>query len=168
VKIRYVVFPLVLITVCFSPGFGKNQWKTNIYESSVSNVALDLSADSEEEKNANAQKVLLGKEKWCDAFIEQNPGKLSGVVAFKGKVRAAGIGYDSISVKARSIANKNCLAALEGSGLNEMGMYATVLRIWTQNGYYVYAILRSPVSKGFRIEDFQDQSDDVIRTITDE
>lgn len=47
-------------------------------------------------------------------------------------------------------------------------MYATVLKVKTKNGYFVFAILRSPVSHGFMFEDFKDQSDDVIKTITDE
>lgn len=167
-KIRFKIFFIIYIVICLSIIYGKDRWRTNIYQSSVSGVVLDLTADSEEGNNQNVQNVLMGKEKWCDEFIKQNPGKLKGVITFKGKKRVVGIGYDSSAVKARKKANKNSLTALEGSDLNEMGMYATMLKVRTTNGYFVFAILRSPVSKGFKFEDFKDQSDDVIKTITDE
>ena len=167
-KMRFKIFFITCVTICLSIVDAKDRWRTNVYQSSVSGVRLDLTAESEEGKNQNVQNVLTGKEKWCDEFIKQNPGKLKGAFTFKGKKRVAGIGYDTSAVKARKKANKNSLSALEGSDLNEMGMYATVLKVQTLNGYFVFAILRSPVSKGFKFEDFKDQSDDVIKTITDE
>lgn len=167
-KMRFKIFTITSVIICLSIVYGKDRWKTNVYQSSVSEVRLDLTADSEEEKNQNVQNVLTGKETWCDEFIKQNPGKLHGVFTFKGKDRVVGIGYDTSAVKARKQANKNSLSALDGTDLNEMGMYATVLKVRTINGYFVLAILRSPVSKGFKFEDFKDQSDDVIKTITDE
>ena len=146
-KISIKTFFLLYIFICFSSIlFAKDRWGTNIYQSSVSDVELDLAADPEEKKNENVQHVLEGKEKWCDEFIKQNPGVLKGVFTFKGKKRVVGIGYDSSAVKARSKANKNNLAALEDSGINKLGMYATVFKVKTKNGYFVFAILRSPVT----------------------
>ena len=166
-KFQLIVFTCTIICFCICIN-AKDRWRTNIYQSSVSDVELDLTVDSEKEKNENVQRVLEGKEKWCDEFIKQNPGVLKGVINFKGKKRVVGIGYDSSSVKARSKAGKQNEAALEESGINKLGMYATVLKVITKNGYYIFAVLRSPVSQGFRFEDFEDQSDDIIKTITDE
>ena len=168
-KVKFRLFILTYTIICFCISIhAKDRWKTNIYQSSVSDVELDVTTRSEEKRNENVQEVLAGKEKWCDEFIKQNPGALKGVFTFKGKKRVVGIGYDSSAVKARSKASKNNLTALEDSGINKLGMYATVLKVKTKNGYFVIAILRSPVSQGFRFEDFEDQSDDVIKTITDE
>ena len=166
-KLQLFILTYAIICFCISTN-AKDRWKTNIYQSSVSEVELDVTTRSEEKRNENVQRALEGKEKWCDEFIKQNPGVLKGIFDFKGKKRVVGIGYDSSAVKARSKANKNNLAALEESGINQLGMYATVLKVKTKNGYYIFAILRSPVSQGFRFEDFKDQSDDVIKTITDE
>jgi len=165
---RFKIFSITCAAICLSMIHAKDRWQTNIYQSSESEVRLDLTADSEESNNQNVQNVLMGKEKWCDEFIRQNPGKLNGVFSYKGKKRVVGIGYDTLAVKARKDANLNSLAALEDSDLNEMGMYATVLKVKTTNGYFVFAILRSPVSRGFKFEDFEDQSDDIIKTITEE
>lgn len=163
------LFLLTLLTICFITNISaKDKWRTNIYQSSISNIKLDVKAGTQEEINERVQRVLKGKEKWCDAFIKQCPGKLKGVFTFKGKKRVAGIGYDVSAVKARKKANQNNMEALENSGLNKLGAYSTVLKVQTKNGYFVFSILRSPVSNGFRFEDFEDKSDDIIEDIDEE
>lgn len=161
-----IVVLIILISSHFS--FAKDKWNTNIYESSTSNKRLDVTGGTEEEINNRVQNVIKGKEKWCDAFIKSCPGKLRGVFAFKGKQRVGGIGYDVSAVKARKKANGNNLAAFDDAGLNKFGMYVTVLKVKTKNGYYIFAILRSPVSGGFNFDDFEDKSDDILKGIEDE
>ena len=65
-NIRFKIFFITFIAICLSIIYAKDRWKTNIYQSSVSEARLDLSADSEEGKNQSVQNVLAGKEKWCD------------------------------------------------------------------------------------------------------
>lgn len=163
----YFFIPLLIFTV-FNASYAKDRWRTNIYQSSVSEQELILAGCSEEERNRRIQGVLANKEKWCDEFLKQNPGQLKGVITYKGKERIVGIGYDSSAVKARNKANQNSLEALEESGLNKLGMYATVLKVQTKNGYYVFAILRSTLDEGFKIEDFKDNTDDIIQPTQDE
>lgn len=167
-KIQFITLFVSCMVIGLSSIDAEDKWKTNIYQSSVSDVRLGLTAKTKEGINDSIQKVLYGKESWCDEFIKQNPGKLEGEFVFQGKKRVVGIGCDMIAVKARKKANNNSLKALENSDLNKMGVYSTVLKVKTLNGYFVYAILRSAVSKGFKFEDFKDQSDDVIKTITEE
>jgi len=164
---RVVVFFLLAITVLTRP-YAKDRWRTNIYQSSASAKDLVLSGCSEAEKNRRVQDVLANKEKWCDEFIRQNPGRLKGVFLYKGKKRIVGIGYDSSVVKARNKASQNNLEALEESGLNKLGMYATVLKIQTKNGYFIFAILRSTVDDGFKAEDFNDNTEDVLIKMPEE
>ena len=160
---------LVVLTLIFPySSFAKDKWNTNIYESSASNKNLDIKGRTEEEINNRVQSIIKGKEKWCDTFIKTCPGKLKGVFTFKGKQRVVGIGYDVSAIKARKKANVNNLAAFDDAGLNKFGVYATVLKVKTKNGYFIFAILRSPVSGGFKFDDFKDKSDDILKGIDSE
>ncbi len=167
-KTSHLLCLAMIVSCFFSVSTAKNKWRTNVYESSISNVTLDLKGATKEEINNSVQKVLKGKEKWCDAFIKQCPGKLNGVFTFKGKKRVVGIGYGVSAAKARKKANKNNLASLEQSKLNKLGAYSTILKVQTKNGYFIYVIMRTAVDTGFRFEDFNNTSDDILKDENDE
>ncbi len=163
------VFHIFLVVIaCIGISAAQDKWKTNIYESSASRINLNVTRGTKEEINLRVQQVLKGKEKWCDEFIKICPGKLKGAFTFKDKQRVVGIGYDLNSAKARKKADENNLAAFDDAGLNKLGVYATVLKVKTKNGYFIYAMVRSPVSEGFKFEDFKDKSDDVLEGIDDD
>lgn len=135
--------------------------KSNVFNSTVSDVALEIKGKSGVQAVEAIHKVLKGREKWLDSFISQNPGKLEGVFIFEDKINVIGIAYSVNSSNARSEADKLCLKAMEDNDIEQVGVYSRYLKVSTKNGYFIYAILRSPVSSGFRSRDFSTGSSEV-------
>ncbi len=135
--------------------------KSNVFNSTVSDVALEIKGKSGTQAIDAIHKVLKGREKWLDSFIKQNPKKLDGVFIFDDKINVIGIAYSVNASNARSEADKLCLKAMAENDIEQVGVYSRYLKVSTKNGYFIYAILRSPVSSGFRSMDFSTGSSEV-------
>lgn len=135
--------------------------KSNVFNSTLSDVELNIKGKDDAQIIEAVRIVLNGREKWIDSFLKQNPGKLDGVFIFEDKINVMGIAFSTNSSNARAEADKLCLKAMQENDIEQVGVYSRYLKVSTKNGYFIYAILRSPVSSGFRSMDFSTGSNEV-------
>lgn len=153
---------LIALLIIFSFSFKvAARKKSNVFNSSVSDVVLNVKGMSKPQIITSIHGILKGREKWLDSFLEQNPGKLEGVFVFEKKINILGVAYSTSPSSARAEADKLCLKAMAENDIEQVGVYSRYLKVSTKNGYFIYAILRSPVSSGFRSMDFSTGSNEV-------
>lgn len=155
------LYVVIVLSVLFSVLNTNARKKSNVFSSTVSEVDLRVNGQTPAQIIRSTREVLKGREKWLDAFLKQNPGRLNGVFTFDNKINVVAIAYSTNNSTARSNADKLCINTMEENDIEQVGVYSKHLKVSTRNGYFVYAILRSPVSSGFRSMDFNTGSSEV-------
>lgn len=153
----------IFLTTCFFmlSVFVEARRNSNVFKSSLSDVEFLVKGRTASQQVRDVRQILRGREKWLNSFLAQNPQKLSGVFNFDGKINVVGIAYSTNSSKARAAADDLCLKTMAEYDIEQVGVYSKYLRVNTKNGYFIYAIIRSPVSSGFRSMDFNTGSSEV-------